>query len=104
VSKELNLSTTIEHFRVEFVSAGNDWKQHPNGEEYLKRLREAGRGALAAKLESVWRPRVERWIAAAFASRGQGVGTSSRTLIESISNPLAQPARRTLRARPELIP
>jgi hypothetical protein len=73
-SREQNVTTTVEHFRVVYVSAGNDWKRYPKGEQYLKRLRDAGRRALAARLERVYRPRVERWIAAAFARRGLGPG------------------------------
>lgn len=71
-SKEQNFTTTVEHFRVLYVGAGNDWKRYPKGEQYLKRLRDAGRRALASKLERVYRPRVERWIAAAFARRRLG--------------------------------
>ncbi|HEX7957489.1 MAG TPA: hypothetical protein VF508_11135, partial [Pyrinomonadaceae bacterium] len=55
-SKELGVTTAVEHFRVEYVGAGNDWKQHPEGEEYLSRLRGRGRGALAARLERLYRP------------------------------------------------
>jgi hypothetical protein len=77
-SVELKVKTSVEHFRVEYVEAGNDWKRHAAGEEYLERLRESGRGALAARLERLWRPRVERWIARAFARRGLGLRKSAR--------------------------
>jgi adenosylhomocysteine nucleosidase len=78
-SKEQNITTSVEHFRVEYVSAGNDWKQYPKGEQYLKRLSDGGRRALAAKLERIYRPRVERWIASAFARRGLGSGARPLT-------------------------
>ena len=105
VSKELDVTTAVEHFRVEYVSAGNDWKKHPKGEEYLKRLRESGKAALAARLESLWRPRVERWIAAAFASRGVRGGARPQTLTaEPATRPPAPTPRPTIRSRPQLIP
>jgi hypothetical protein len=105
-SKEQGLTTSVEHFRVEYVSAGNDWKQHPKGEQYLKRLRDAGRGALASKLERVYRPRVERWIAEAFARRGLGAGARPPATPESSPQPSTPPppARANIRHRAGLIP
>ena len=105
-SKELNVTTSVEHFRVEYVEAGNDWNQYPKGEQYLKRLSDGGRRALAAKLERVYRPRVERWIAEAFARRGLGSGARPLTAVEPSARPSPPPppARRTVRNRAELIP
>ena len=91
VSNELNVRTSVEHFRVDYVSAGNDWKLYPKGEQYLKRLTDGGRRALAVKLERVYSPRVERWIAEAFARRG--LGTGPRTL--TAPAPSSQPPGRT---------
>jgi len=92
-SKEQNVTTTVEHFRVVYVSAGNDWKRYPKGEQYLKRLRDAGRRALAARLERVYRPRVERWIAAAFARRGLGSGARPPAKPEPAPRPSTAPPR-----------
>jgi uridine phosphorylase len=103
-SKEQNVATSVEHFRVEYVSAGNDWKQHPKGEQYLKRLRDAGRRALAAKLERVYRPRVERWIAEAFARRGLGAGARPSAAPAAQPPATNAPARPKIRNRAELIP
>jgi hypothetical protein len=93
-SKEQGVKTSVEHFRVGYVAAGNDWKQYPRGEQYLKRLSDGGRRALAARLERVYRPRVERWIAEAFARRGPGAGARPLTA----SDPTARPTMTTSRA------
>lgn len=103
-SKEQNVTTSVEHFRVEYLSAGNDWKQYPKGEQYLKRLSAGGRRALAAKLKRVYRPRVERWIAQAFARRGLGAGTRLPTASDPAAPPSPPLAGRTTRNRAELIP
>ena len=101
-STEQNVKTSVEHFRVEYVSAGNDWKQFPKGEQYLKRLRDAGRRALAAKLERVYRPRVERWIAEAFTRRGLGAGARTFTASDPPARPAPPQARPKVRSRAEL--
>jgi adenosylhomocysteine nucleosidase len=103
-SQEQNVKTSGEHFRVEYVSAGNDWKQHPKGEQYLKRLSDAGRRALALKVERVYRPRVERWIAEAFARRGLGAAAQPLTAIEPSARPSPPPTRPTARNRAQMIP
>ena len=72
VSKEFKFDTAVSHFRVQYLGLGNDWKQHPHGEEYLQRLTEQGRAGLARRLERIHRPRVERWIAQAFRRHAPG--------------------------------
>lgn len=94
-SKEQKVTTSVEHLRVVYVSAGNEWKRYPKGEQYLKRLGDAGRRALAAKLERVYRPRVERWIAEAFKRRGLGPGARPH----AVPKPPAQPSSPPPQAR-----
>lgn len=72
-SDEFKIVTSWIRFRVAYLDAGNDWKQYPNGEQYLRNLKKSGRGALAMRLEKVYRPRVERWIAEAFRRQGDRV-------------------------------
>lgn len=65
-SHELKIQTSVTRFRVRYLGLGNDWKQHTRGEEYLRRLTADGRAPLARRLARLYRPRAERWIAAAF--------------------------------------
>lgn len=75
VSRELGIKTTTKRFFVQSLSTRNDWKTHPNGSEYLSRLQQRGRGALATKLVRTYRPQVEKWISTAFGKYASVVET-----------------------------
>ncbi len=65
-SREFGISTSAEHFQVEYAEIGNDWKTDPQGASYLDRLSNEGRSDLRRRLVRLYRPRVERWIRNAF--------------------------------------
>lgn len=81
VSRELKISTTTKRFFVESLSTRNNWKTNPNGSEYLNRLQQRGRAALATKLVKTYRPQVENWIGAAFGKYAPRRDAIHRVLI-----------------------
>jgi adenosylhomocysteine nucleosidase len=95
-SKEAGVATAATHFRVMLIESTNAWKENPQGEQYLARLRRRGRASLAVRLATVYQPRVERWIAEAFrrhapesAAARKKVGFYTRARIFLHTSPLS---------------
>jgi hypothetical protein len=66
VSTEFDIRTSAEHFQVEYLEVGHDWKTNKEGASYLDRISSEGRSDLRRRLVQIYQPQVERWIRNAF--------------------------------------
>ncbi len=67
LEQEFHTRLATQRLRVNFDSVENAWKTHPDGSEYLRKLREQGYGSLADRLVRTYQPRVDRWLLIGFA-------------------------------------
>jgi hypothetical protein len=79
VSEEFGVETSTEHFAVEYLAVGNDWKRQADGASYLDRLDETGRKGLRRRLVRQYRRQVERFIVRAFEKYAPGILMEKRS-------------------------
>lgn len=96
VNEEFRIETSANHFEVEYMEVGHDWKTNQDGASYLDRLSRDGRHALRRRLVNLYRPQVERWIRNAFRKYAPQALTKSKAAARVRTNGVRQARAATL--------